>query len=133
MPTMAQPLTQLEANRLRASLGTKLANEAKKRGVAADPVRKQYIFTVFLSRIFQDHDAPWVLLGGNALLIRIGGGRFTQDVDLARETPWSSPEDALSELRKLASRPHRGDPFEFELASTSPRAAISMPRSTRCH
>lgn len=121
MPTMAQPLTQLEANRLRASLATKLANEAKNRGVAADPVRKQYIFTIFLSRIFQDHDAPWVLLGGNALLIRTGGGRFTQDVDLARETPWTSPEEALSELRQLASRPHHGDPFEFELGPVTIR------------
>jgi hypothetical protein len=119
MPTMAQVLTQLEANRLRLSLGTKLANEAKNRGVAADPVRKQYIFTIFLSRIFQDHDAPWVLLGGNALLIRTGGGRFTQDIDLARETPWTSPEDALAELRQLSGRPYHGDPFEFELYSVT--------------
>lgn len=103
---MAQPLTQLEANRLRQSLGTKLANEARSRGVAADPIRKQYIFTIFLSRIFQDPHAPWVLLGGNALLIRTGGGRFTQDVDLAREAPWTSPDDALSELRRnVGSRP----------------------------
>ncbi|HET6987524.1 MAG TPA: nucleotidyl transferase AbiEii/AbiGii toxin family protein [Kribbella sp.] len=116
---MTQPLTQLEANRLRQSLGTKLANEAKSRGVAADPIRKQYIFTIFLSRIFQDPDAPWALLGGNALLIRTGGGRFTQDVDLARETPWTSPEDALAELRQLSSRPHHGDPFTFELYSVT--------------
>ncbi|MEV0287244.1 nucleotidyl transferase AbiEii/AbiGii toxin family protein [Kribbella sp. NPDC050820] len=116
---MAHALTQLEANRLRASLGTKLANEAKSRGVAADPVRKQYIFTILLSRIFQDHNAPWVLLGGNALLIRTGGGRFTQDVDLARETPWTSPEAALSELRQFSSRPYHGDPFEFELHSVT--------------
>ncbi|MGW7682268.1 nucleotidyl transferase AbiEii/AbiGii toxin family protein [Kribbella sp. NPDC054772] len=114
---MAEPLTRLEANRLRQSLGAKLASEAKSRGVAADPIRKQYIFTIFLSRIFQDPDAPWVLLGGNALLIRTGGGRFTQDVDLARETPWTSTEDALSELRQLSSRRHHGDPFEFELYS----------------
>lgn len=116
---MTQPLSQLEASRLRQSLGTKLANEAKSRGVAADPIRKQYIFTIFLSRIFQDPNAPWVLLGGNALLIRAGGGRFTQDVDLARETPWSSPEEALTELRQLSSRPHHGDPFMFELYALS--------------
>lgn len=94
-----------------------MASEAKSRGVAADPIRKQYIFTIFLSRIFQDSDAPWVLLGGNALLIRTGGGRFTQDVDLARETPWTSTDDALSELRQLSSRPYHADPFEFELYS----------------
>jgi len=85
--------------------------------VTADVVRKQYIFTIFLSRIFQDDTAPWVLLGGNALLIRIGGGRFTQDVDLARQTPWTSLDDAAAELRLLSSRPHRDDPFEFDLHS----------------
>ncbi|MFC0627565.1 nucleotidyl transferase AbiEii/AbiGii toxin family protein [Kribbella deserti] len=88
-----------------------------RRSAAADPVRKQYIFTIFLSRIFQHHDAPWVLLGGNALLIRTGGGRFTQDVDLARESAWASREDALAELRRLSSRPHHRDPFEFDLHS----------------
>ncbi|GAB3815789.1 nucleotidyl transferase AbiEii/AbiGii toxin family protein [Kribbella italica] len=114
---MAEPLTLLEASRLRVALGARLANEARSRGVAADPVRKQYIFTIFLSRLFQDQDAPWVLLGGNALLIRIGSGRFTQDIDLARQTAWDSAEAALSELRLLSSRPHRGDPFEFDLHS----------------
>lgn len=101
------------------SLSAKLAAEAKSRGVAADPVRKQYIFTIFLSRIFQNHHAPWVLLGGNALLIRTGGGRFTQDIDLARETVWTSPEDALAELQQLSSRPHHDDPFGFDLHSVT--------------
>jgi hypothetical protein len=116
---VAKPLTPLEANLLRRSLGAKLGNEAKSRGVAADPVRKQYIFTIFLSRIFQNRDAPWVLLGGNALLIRMGGGRFTQDVDLARKTPWASPGEALAELRQLSSRPHHDDPFGFDLYSVT--------------
>ncbi len=110
-------MTPLDASRLRVSLGAKLANEARRRGVTADVVRKQYIFTIFLSRIFQDDNAPWVLLGGNALLIRIGGGRFTQDVDLARDTPWTSLDDAVAELRLLSGRPHRDDPFEFDLHS----------------
>lgn len=56
-------------------------------------------------------------MGGNALLIRTGGGRFTQDVDLARESPWPSSQEVLTELQGLASRPHHGDPFEFELYS----------------
>ncbi|MFI5736663.1 nucleotidyl transferase AbiEii/AbiGii toxin family protein [Kribbella sp. NPDC051587] len=114
---MALPMTQLEAARFRKSLGTKLANEARKRGIAADLVRKQYIFTIFLSRIFQDADAGWILLGGNALLIRTGGGRFTQDVDLARHTPWPNLDDAVDELRTLSGRPYRDDPFGFDLFS----------------
>jgi hypothetical protein len=116
---MAEPLPLLAANRLRISLRAKLAAEARSRGVAADPIRKQYIFTIFLSRVFQNQNTPWVLLGGNALLIRTGGGRFTQDVDLARETPWPSREEALRELQQLSSRPHHGDPIEFDLYSVT--------------
>jgi hypothetical protein len=114
---MSEPKSQIELIRLRASLGAKLASEARKRGVTADLVRKQYIFTIFLSRIFQDDAAPWVLLGGNALMIRTGHGRFTQDVDLARQSAWRSLDDALAELRMLSSRPYRNDPFEFKLDS----------------
>lgn len=106
---------------MRKSLGAALAGEAKRKGVAAQVIRKQYIFTIFLSRIFQDQQAPWVLLGGNALLIRTGGGRFTQDVDLARQSPWPSIQDVLTELRSLSSRPHHCDPFQFELYSITPR------------
>jgi len=58
---MDQQLTPLEAGRLRRSLGTKLVG-AKRRGVPAEFVRKQYILTIFLSRLFHDRDIPWVLL-----------------------------------------------------------------------
>lgn len=105
--------------RLRRSLNDRLTNEARRRGVAADQLRKQYIFTIFLSRIFQ-HDPPWVLLGGNALLIRTGGGRFTQDIDLARDSGWGDLPGVLDELRTLSSVPFRQDPFEFVLHTIEP-------------
>lgn len=89
---------QLDAAKLRRSLSAKLANEARSRGVAADQIRKQYIFTILLRRLFSTSGSNWVLLGGNALLIRTGGGRFTQDMDLARETAWDSVEAARAEL-----------------------------------
>lgn len=115
---MRNELSQIELARLRTSLNAKLATEAKRRGVTADLVRKQYIFTIFLSRVFQDHESQWVLLGGNALLIRTGGGRFTQDIDLARESPWLSVESARAELEQLAARPFADDdPFDFILPS----------------
>ncbi len=61
-----------------------------------------------------------MLLGGNALLIRLGGGRFTQDIDLARESKWPSVEDARAELEQLATLPaHDDDPFDFELPFAS--------------
>jgi 8-oxo-dGTP pyrophosphatase MutT (NUDIX family) len=60
---MAQPLTQLEISRLRHSLGSKLANEARSRGIAADPIRKQYIFNQWRHR-FIINRWVWELPGG---------------------------------------------------------------------
>lgn len=117
---MRKQRSPLELARLRQSLTAKLNAKAKDRGVPADVIRKQYIFAVFLGRIFRDQSAQWVLLGGNALLVRTGGGRFTQDIDLARQNPWLSIEDARAELEQLAATPaHDDDPFVFELPSAT--------------
>lgn len=99
---------------LRASLNSLLKNDAQRRGVTVEVVRKQYIFAVFFRRVFARDDARWMLLGGNALLIRTGGGRFTRDIDLARDSGWESPEELLAELRDLVA----GGPtdlFRFEV------------------
>lgn len=99
---------------LRASLNSLLKNEARRRGVTVELVRKQYIFTVFFRRVFAREHTGWMLLGGNALLIRTGGGRFTRDIDLARASGWESPEALLTELRDLvADEPTDG--FRFEV------------------
>lgn len=99
---------------LRASLNSLLKNEARRRGVTVELVRKQYIFTVFFRRVFAREQTGWMLLGGNALLIRTGGGRFTRDIDLARASGWESPEALLTELRGLvADEPTDG--FRFEV------------------
>lgn len=99
---------------LRASLNSLLKNEARRRGVTVELVRKQYIFTVFFRRVFAREHTGWMLLGGNALLIRTGGGRFTRDIDLARESGWENPEALLTELRDLvADEPTDG--FRFEV------------------
>jgi hypothetical protein len=58
---------------------------------------------------------PWVLLGGNALLIRAGGGRFTQDIDLARESTWEDLEEVRAELQALADQAPDRDPFHFDI------------------
>jgi hypothetical protein len=118
---MALTATQL-AN-LARSLSARLNNEARRRGVTADVIRKQYVFTLFLSRLFDsDPQPPWVLLGGNALLIRTGAGRFTQDVDLARESKWKSTEDVRVELQSLADAGADRDPFTFVIVSVEPHS-----------
>lgn len=99
---------------LRASLNGLLKNEARRRGVTVEVVRKQYIFAVFFRRVFAREHTGWMLLGGNALLIRTGGGRFTRDIDLARESGWESPEELLTELRDLVAD-DPADGFRFEV------------------
>lgn len=118
-------LTAVEFARFARSLGAKLNTEARQRGVAADVIRKQYVFTLFLSRLFDaDPQPPWVLLGGNALLIRTGGGRFTQDIDLARQSAWTTAEDVRRELQSLADAPAARDPFTFIIASVEAHSEV---------
>lgn len=116
-------LTTVQLANLARSLRSKLNNEARRRGVTADVIRKQYIFTVFLSRLFSTKpQPPWILLGGNALLIRTGTGRFTQDIDLARESEWKTTEDARAELQSLADASADRDPFSFVIVSVEPHS-----------
>ena len=55
-----------------------------------------------------------MVLGGNALLLRTGGGRFTKDVDLSRSEDWSSEDELRSELRAIVGR-DVGDGFSMEV------------------
>lgn len=110
----------LDLAKLNRSLAAKIRNEAKKRGVASDGVRKQYVFTLFLSRVFDvNPQPPWVLLGGNALLIRTGGGRFTKDIDLAKEGDWDGPEALKAELQQMVDKRSDRDPFTFTIDSVT--------------
>lgn len=115
--TPSRPTTPVARRR---SLNDRLRNEAARRGVSETFVRKQYIFAIFFGRIFRDTDHGWLLLGGNALLIRTGGGRFTQDIDLARDSDWGNIEDLETELRQLAGR-KVDDGFRFEVTSVTDR------------
>lgn len=45
-----------------------------------------------------------------------GRGRFTRDIDLARENAWESPEELLTELRNLVAD-DPADGFRFEVTS----------------
>lgn len=99
---------------LRRSLNARLAAEASRRGVVPAPVRKQYVFALLFRRMFGQDSGQWMVLGGNALLLRTGGGRFTQDIDVSRAEAWSDENTLLEELRDIAAR-DVGDGFRFEM------------------
>lgn len=105
---------------LRRSLDAKLRAEASARGANITHVRKQYVFTLLFKRLFHDADGSWALVGGNALLLRIGGGRFTDDVDLTYTQTWDDPERLRTELTRLTSR-DAGDGFTFRFTRADNR------------
>lgn len=112
--------------RLRKSLDARLRNKARERKVTPDLIRKQYVFALFLQRLFVGNVDQWLLLGGNALLIRTGGGRFTQDIDLARTNSWDDPEIVLGELQAAVSSAADFDPFRFDLPAITPHREVDQ-------
>lgn len=110
---------------LRRILANQINTVARGKGVDPQLVRKQYVFALFFKRIFAGDNHNWMLLGGNALLIRTGGGRFTKDVDLARDSDWEEPKLVWAELHELVngtSSTDLGDPFHFELGAIDPHS-----------
>lgn len=97
----------------RAKINALLRNESKSREVSVNDLRKQYIFALFLRRIFNAQDGRWLLLGGNALIIRTGGGRYTQDIDLAREESFDDVDAVKQELQQLVDDELFEESFRF--------------------
>lgn len=121
---------------LRRSLDDRLRAAAGRRGVAAPPIRKQYVFALLFKRMFSQDTGRWTLLGGNALLLRTGGGRFTDDIDLARTDDWADENTLLSELREIGAR-DAGDGFRFDFTHADLRDHTDRygygTRSARLH
>lgn len=99
----------------RAKINALLRNEAKNQRASVNDLRKQYIFSLFLRRIFNAPDNQWLLLGGNALILRTGGGRYTQDIDLARAEQFSNAEIVQQELQLLVDRERSDGLFRFDI------------------
>lgn len=105
----------LETARKRTQLLNKLRKEAQSQKVAALNIQHQFAFDMFLTRLFSHAECPWVLKGGTSLLLRIGSGRRSKDIDLARNDHLQ-PSEALKELSHFVNTPGPTDPdFSFVL------------------
>lgn len=83
------------------ALSDRLKRQAAKAGVDLDRLRKRVAFERFLARLFEHNPSLWVLKGGYALELRLGGkARSTKDIDLDLSSP--PPEDLLDELQEAA-------------------------------
>jgi hypothetical protein len=82
------------------ALGERLKRQAEGEGVDIEVLRKRVAFERYLARLFALEDVPWVLKGGYALELRLGGrSRTTKDIDLNLPMP---PEDLLDQLQEAA-------------------------------
>lgn len=83
------------------ALSDRLKRQAAEEGVELDRLRKQVAFERFLARLFGRAPSRWVLKGGYALELRLGGkARATKDIDL--DLPPPPFEDLLDELQEAA-------------------------------
>ncbi len=83
------------------ALSDHLKRQAADEGVAFDRLRKRVAFERFLARLFEHGPSRWVLKGGYALELRLGGrARATKDIDL--DLPPPPVEDLLDELQEAA-------------------------------
>jgi Nucleotidyl transferase AbiEii toxin, Type IV TA system len=75
-------------------------------------------FERFLARLLDRDPTRWVLKGGYALELRLGGrARATKDIDLGRPSP--PAENLLDELQEAAER-DLGDFFVFRVGLPKP-------------
>lgn len=106
-------------NNKRRGILDKLKSEAKKTGLSVEQIQFQFIFNIFLSRLFAHEACGWILQGGTGLLLRIDDARMSKDLDLIRKEQCTITE-ALEELSELVKDPGDTDPdFKFELRDVS--------------
>jgi predicted nucleotidyltransferase component of viral defense system len=102
------------------ALSDQLKRQAAEEGVDLDRLRKRVAFERFLVRLFEHDPSRWVLKGGYALELRLGGkARATKDIDL--DLPPPPVEDLLDELQE-AAEVDLGDHFVF---------VVSRPKAMR--
>jgi predicted nucleotidyltransferase component of viral defense system len=96
----------------RAALETRLNAGAAAGGRSVGRVRKLVAFSRFLARLQQSAPDRWVLKGGFALELRLGGqARTTRDIDL----DWHASLDDATEVLLEAASLDLQDYFEFDV------------------
>ena len=106
------------------ALSDRLKRQAAEEGLDLDRLRKRVAFERFLARLFGRASSRWVLKGGYALELRLGGkARATKDIDL--DMPPPPVEDLLDELQEAAER-DLGDFFVFRVSAPKPMVGAPL-------
>lgn len=115
---------KIAALRLRQSLNDSFKQTAKGAPLTAEKARQRALSDFFLHHFFraaQSTSDEWLLVGASSLLLRMGDGRYTRDIDLAwRGEIDSELEDAF---RQTIERAQPAEPFKFEITKFGSKSA----------
>ncbi len=115
------------AGAFRAALDQRLRAEAKSRHVPLLELRRQFVYSCYLARVFSLPDCQWVLKGGVGLLMRIDGARHSRDLDLSRPSADAQMVEAIEEL-VMVGGPNDRDPFVFTVTAKSLLVGVATGR-----
>lgn len=103
---------------VRASLTDHLGTRAIESGQSVNLVRRQFVMSRFLTRVFDADPDAWILKGGISMMVRLPQARHSKDIDLLIANDTADP---LDELRRTV-RDHHLDHFRFEVGPPRPLA-----------
>lgn len=135
-PEIERLRVEVKAAALRASLEQRLKNRAGQEDFSIDRLRRRVTVERLLARLEGAQPGRWVLKGGMALEVRLGGiARATKDLDLGlRLTPPDQREAANLLTEALVH--DAGDYFDFTVIRVRPlaikRAGDILRASVRC-
>lgn len=108
------------------SLKDRAANAAKIVGVPAAELVDRYYHRRLLARVFEADPDGWVLKGGQALLVRWPGARYSVDVDLLR-TGRDATVDSAVEALVAATSVDLDDHLTYSHYDTSREMSAGRP------
>lgn len=113
-------MTYETAQALRTAVEYRLRNQSEATGISLDRLRRRVVFERVVARLHAAEPGRWVLKGGMALEVRLGGrARLTKDIDLGLR-------DLLPDAGSLHERlveALSADPFEDYFILTVPPLA----------
>lgn len=98
---------------LRAAIQQRLKNRSTSSGQPLQQLRRKYVMTRFLTRVFDADPDGWVLKGGTGMMVRLPQARYSKDVDLM-STDFTDIGAAIDKLREILR--HEVDAFTYTIS-----------------
>lgn len=109
---------------LRDALEARLIERSRAEGIDYQRLRRLAVFERLLVRLEAAEPGQWILKGGFALEVRLGGrARTTRDLDLAVRDADADGARLRERLIDALSADPRGDGFRFEVGPATPISA----------